>query len=204
MTSLLQPPVLPSFELARSQCGITEGRYRQSYLPDRIKSSRCAQKPWGSDFKEGLPTPPGSKAMTDISTQNTQTSNFGGHAFYEPIRHNQHGISNGTTGWNTNQGVTNEFLDGTTAEEVSKDGSDNNRETKKGSNQSIASFLRIPEAIDPSGGSLTELAAEVCLTTPKGTVSGEKLTTDRSLVSFGSSQPRSFIKLNKARWMLRY
>lgn len=164
MTSLAQPPALPSFELARRHCGTSKSRYRETLIQDRLRASQGIRQPGGIDFREGLPTPPSSQAMTGISAQSTRPSHFGGQAFYEPIRNSHHDTRHNTAGWAQNPGIVNEFLDGAGADEATRNGSESNREIKRDSNQSIASFLRIPEAIDPNGGSLTELAAEVCIT----------------------------------------
>ncbi|KAL9622146.1 MAG: hypothetical protein Q9160_003489 [Pyrenula sp. 1 TL-2023] len=102
--------------------------------------------------------------MNDTSARAVQPSNFDSHPFYEPIGHAQNDLQRGTVGWKSDFPERNGFFDGAAGDHAPKEAVGSNQGNKKSSNQSIASFLRIPEAIDPNGGSLAELAAEVtCL-----------------------------------------
>ncbi|KAL9109857.1 MAG: hypothetical protein Q9227_005560 [Pyrenula ochraceoflavens] len=138
MTTLAPPPVRPSYS--------SSVRY-----PSRSSSQTSRL----GGFADGLPTPPESKAMTDIYYQNGHPPHLADRSFY------QAGQSLDSLSWKTQ----NSSKPGVVHSQPSNPVKDVSYEpVQKSRNNSIASIFKIPEAIDSSGGSLTELAAEItCL-----------------------------------------
>ena len=161
MTTLAPPPLLPPYN--SSQPARLNGQYQQ-YNPETTLHPAHARRERGpSRFADGLPTPPEVKAMTDVYYHNGQPPHFIDRNFYQLPFNTQPGHKQNNISWNP---PTNGKVDGlainpdtSRAPNAVKDVS--YEPAQKSTNESIASFLRIPEAIDRKGGSLTELAAEV-------------------------------------------
>ena len=120
---------------------------------------------WQPLFRNGLPTPPISKAMTGAVLKNNYNNSV-----HPPtqnrLRYPQQDASNGGTsnGERKFVGVEQEQLGyhshpqrhrGNTSRDFGFD-------TKKSSGNVIASNFRIPESVNSSGGSIAEFATEVC------------------------------------------
>src|SRR2546423_630451 len=127
------------------------------------------QHSWQGLFRNGLPTPPTSKAMTDITLNNQYNNGF--HTSTQSLSRYPH--QNGLSGENGNGGRN---LAGREQEQLGyNDRSQRHRasrsrdfgfDSKKCSGEVIASSFRIPESVNSSGGSIAEFASEVPFYSP--------------------------------------
>jgi len=140
---------------------------------------------WQGLFRNGLPTPPTSKAMTGLTLKNHY--NTGVHPPAQSLSKysRQDAVSgeNGTVERNLG-GRGQEPLVYTDRSQRHRVGSsrDFGFDTKKSSGNVIASNFRIPESVNNSGGSIAEFAAEVRSQDPYCVGRILKLCTDYLLV----------------------
>jgi hypothetical protein len=128
---------------------------------------------WQRLFRNGLPTPPNSKAMTSLTLKNHYNNNNNNNGVHPPAqslaKYPLQDASSGqnNTGERVRAGREQEQLGYNDRpqrhrQSISRDfGFD----TKKSSGNVIASNFRIPESVNSSGGSIAEFAAEVCFQT---------------------------------------
>ena len=119
---------------------------------------------WQGLFRNGLPTPPTSKAMTGLTLKNHY--NTGVHPPAQSLSKYSHqdAVSGGNSTVERNLGDRGReqlgYTDRSQRHRVSSS-RDFGFDTKKSSGNIIASNFRIPESVNNSGGSIAEFAAEV-------------------------------------------
>lgn len=119
---------------------------------------------WQGLFRNGLPTPPTSKAMTGLTLKNHY--NNGVHPSSQSLSKYSHqdAVSgeNSTVGRNLgDRGQEHLSYTDRSQRHRASSSRDFGFDTKKSSGNVIASNFRIPESVNNSGGSIAEFAAEV-------------------------------------------
>ena len=115
---------------------------------------------WQGLFRNGLPTPPTSKAMTSVTLKNHY--NTGVHPSAQSLSKysRQDAVSGENSTVERSLGEQLGYTDRSQRHRVSSS-RDFGFDTKKSSGNIIASNFRIPESVNNSGGSIAEFAAEV-------------------------------------------
>jgi hypothetical protein len=135
----------------------------ENVIPNHDREPK-EERSWQRLFRNGLPTPPTSKAMTGLTLKNHYNNGVHPPAQSFSTYSHQDALSgeNGA-GEGKPAGRDQDQL-------VYKDDSQRHRssasrdfgfDTKKSSSNVIASNFRIPESVNKSGGSIAEFAAEV-------------------------------------------
>jgi hypothetical protein len=121
---------------------------------------------WQGIFRNGLPTPPTSKAMTGLTLKN-----YYNNGVYPPAQslsrysHQDAEISSVERTVGDKRQEQLGYIDRSQRHRASSS-RDFGFDTKKSSGNVIASNFRIPESVNNSGGSIAEFAAEVCPVRP--------------------------------------
>lgn len=117
---------------------------------------------WQRLFRNGLPTPPTSKAMTGVALKNHYNNGVHPLAQSHPRYTRQESVSGETSTEERNLEEHLSYKDRFQKYRASSS-RDFGFDTKKSSGNTIASSFRIPESVNSSGGSIAEFAAEVRL-----------------------------------------